>query len=315
MEIGLIFVQALFVLTVSPLIVGWLNNCRAWLQNKSAPGILQPYRNLRKLFQKEGLMAHHASVIYRVAPYIRMGCMVFAAMVIPIFSVKFPISNAADLIALVGLFGFSRFFLALAGMDIGTAFGDLGSRREMFVSFLAEPCLLMIFFGVSLLSNSTSLVTVSTFLITHPMQICPCFICMFIAVLIFMLAENSRFPVDNPSTHLELTMLHEAMILEYSGRHLALILWTSDIKFVLYSLIGVSIFIPWGIPVIITPLSFIIGVFICGLKLTLGATLLALLEFTLAKLRIFRVPEFLSIGFLLAVLGILVHLLFTGRVS
>lgn len=314
MEIGLIILQAFFVLAISPLIMGWLNNCRSWLLNKSAPGVLQPYRNLRKLFQKEGLMAHHASIIYRAAPYIRMGCMVFAAMVIPIFSMKFPLSNAADLIALVGIFSFSRFFLALAGMDIGTAFGSLGSRREMFVSFLAEPCLLMIFFGVSLLSNSTSLVTVSTFLITHPMQIYPSLIFMFIAFLIVMLAENSRLPVDNPSTHLELTMIHEAMILEYSGRHLALIQWSSDIKFVLYSLIGISIFLPWGIPIIVTPLSFCMGAIFCVLKLTLGATVLALLEITMAKLRIFRVTEFLSIGFLLAVLGILVHLLFSGKI-
>ncbi|MCS5708824.1 NADH-quinone oxidoreductase subunit H [Candidatus Berkiella cookevillensis] len=315
MEIVLVVFQALFVLMISPLVMGWLNNCRLWLQNKSAPGIFQPYRNLRKLFQKETLVAHHASIIYRVTPYIQIGCMVFAAMLIPIFSVNLFASNAADLIALAGLFGFARFFLALAGMDIGTSFGNLGSRREMFVSFLAEPCLLMIFFGVSLLANSTSLSTVSTYLITHPLQIYPSLVFMFFAFLIVMLAENSRLPVDNPSTHLELTMIHEAMILEYSGRHLALIQWSCDLKFVIYSLIGISIFMPWGIPIAITPLSFFIGLISCVIKLFLGATFIVCLESTMAKLRIFRVTEFLSIGFLLAVLGILLHLLLTLRVS
>lgn len=315
MDIALIIFQALFVLIISPLVLGWLNNCRLWLQNKSAPGIFLPYRNLRKLFQKEVLMAHHASVVYRFSPYIQIGCMIFAAMIIPVFSINILSSKAADLIALAGLFGLARFFIALAGMDIGTSFGNLGSRREMFVSFLAEPCLLMIFFGISLIANSTSLVTVSSYLITHPLQIYPSLIFMFFAFLIVMLAENSRYPIDNPSTHLELTMIHEAMILEYSGRHLALIQWSCDIKFVLYSLMGISIFMPWGIVISVTPLSLCISTILCGLKLFLIATFLACLESTLAKLRIFRITEFLSIGFLLAVLGILVHLLFTLRIS
>jgi formate hydrogenlyase subunit 4 len=315
MDITLIVIQAIFVILISPFISGWLSNCRAWLQNRSAPGVLQPYRNLRKLFQKESVMAHHASLIYRMAPPIRMACMILAAMIIPSVSLYLPLSKAADLIVLVGLFGFSRFFLALAGMDIGTPFGSMGSRREMFVSFLAEPSLLMIFFGVSLLANSTSLVTVSNYLITHPMQLYPGLIFMFIAFLIVMLAENSRLPVDNPSTHLELTMIHEAMILEYSGRQLALIKWSSDIKFVLYSIIGIAIFIPWGISTSLSFVSMGQGVVCCILKLMGGATLLALLEMIMAKLRIFRVTEFLSIGFLLAVLGILVHLLFSGKIS
>jgi formate hydrogenlyase subunit 4 len=297
------------VVLAAPLLTGWVNQCQAWLQNRSGPGVLQPYRVLRKLFHKDAVIAHNASWLFRATPYIVFGCMWLAAAIIPIIAVDLPFSQAADVIALVGVFALARVFLALAAMDIGTAFGSFGARREMLVSFLAEPALLMVFFTASMISHSTQLPSIVDALAHHQFALYPSLAFAGLAFLIVLLAENARIPVDNPSTHLELTMIHEAMILEYSARHLALIEWASSLKLFAYFAIGIALFLPHGISEVGNWAGLPLAIVALVLKLMLAGAALAVLEILSAKVRIFRAPEFLGTAFLLAVLGLLIHFL------
>lgn len=301
-------------LVLAPILNGWINMCRAWLQNRSAPPLLQTYYTLSKLFHKDVLLAHNASSLFRAAPYIIFSCMALAAAIVPTLSTDLIFAPAADAIALVGLFALARVFIALAGMDVGTSFGSLGSRREMFIGFLAEPALLMVFFTASLISRSTSLSTIVETLAHREFVIYPSLAFAGVAFTMVSLAENARVPIDNPTTHLELTMIHEAMILEYSGRHLALIEWAASLKLFAYSCLGIALFFPFGIPETADPLSLLLAGAILILKLAIGGFALALIETLSAKMRIFRAPEFLGTAFLLAVLAMLVHLLLeTGQ--
>jgi len=301
--------QLLLVVLAAPLLTGWVNQCQAWLQNRSGAGVLQPYRVLRKLFLKDAVIAHNASWLFRVTPYIVFGCMWLAAAIIPVIAVDLPFSQAADVIALVGVFALARMFIALAAMDIGTSFGSLGARREMLVSFLAEPALLMVLFTASMISHSTQLPRIVEALAHHQFMLYPSLAFAALAFVIVLLAENARIPVDNPSTHLELTMIHEAMILEYSARHLALIEWASSLKLFAYMSIGIALFVPQGIAEMGHWAGLPLAIVILLLKLMLAGAGLALLEAVTAKMRIFRAPEFLGTAFLLAVLGLLIHFL------
>ncbi len=299
-------------LALAPLLTGWVNQWRAWLQNKSAPPLVQPYRMLHKLFHKDSVIAESASPLFRAAPYIVFGCMALACAIVPTLSTELPLSPAADAIALVGLFALARVFISLAAMDIGTAFGTLGARREMLVGFLAEPALLMVLFTASLISHSTSLTTIVDVLAHRELAIYPSLALAGVAFTIVSLAENARVPVDNPATHLELTMIHEAMILEYSGRHLALIEWAASLKLFAYSCIGLALFFPWGVAQAQAPLEMLLAVPILVVKLAIGGAALAFLETMSAKMRIFRVPEFLGIAFVLAVIAMLVKILLSA---
>ena len=296
-------------LLLAPLLTGWVNMCRAWLQNKSAPPLLQPYQVLHKLFNKDSVLADNASGLFRAAPYIVFGCMALASAIVPTLSTDLPLSPAADAIALVGLFALARVFISLAAMDVGTAFGTLGARREMFVGFLAEPALLMVFFCASLISRSTSLTTIVETLAHRELAIYPSLAFAGVAFTMISLAENARIPVDNPATHLELTMIHEALILEYSGRHLALMEWAASLKMFAYSCMGLALFFPWGVAEAGAPLALVLAMPVLVLKLAIGGALLAFLEGVSAKMRIFRVPEFLATAFMLAVIGLLVSIL------
>ena len=296
-------------LTAAPLLVGWVNQCRAWLQNRSAPPLLQPFYMLNKLFLKDSVVAHHATPVFRLMPYVIFGCMLLASAIIPTLSTNLPLASAADAIALVGLFALARLFISLAAMDIGTAFGSLGARREMLVGFLAEPALLMVFFTASMISSSTSLATIVGHLAHKELAILPSLGFAGVAFTMVSLAENARVPVDNPATHLELTMVHEALILEYSGRHLALIEWASALKLFAYSCAGLALFFPWGIAEANDHWALLLAMPVLAAKLAVGGVALAVVETVLAKLRIFRAPEFLATAFLLGVLALLVHLL------
>jgi formate hydrogenlyase subunit 4 len=296
-------------LLLAPLMSGWVNQWHARLQNKSAPGLLQPYRVLHKLFNKESVLAEHASSLFRMTPYIVFGCMLLACAIVPTLSTDLPLSPAADAIALVGLFALARVFISLAAMDVGTAFGSLGARREMLVGFLAEPALLMILFCASMVSRSTSLTTIVETLAHRELAIYPSFLLTGVAFIMVSLAENARVPVDNPDTHLELTMIHEAMILEYSGRHLALLEWAASLKLLAFSCIGLALFFPWGVAEANAPLALLLALPVLVVKLAVGGILMALIETFSAKMRIFRVPEFLATAFLLAVIGLLVNIL------
>ena len=302
--------QLAIALALAPLLVGWVNQCRAWMQNKSAPSLLLPYRTIRKLFMKDAVVAANASPLFRMTPYLVFGAMCCAAAIVPSLATDLPFARAADAIALVGLFALARVFIALAAMDIGTAFGSLGARREMFVGFLAEPALLMVLFTASLISGSTSLPTIVDTLAHRELAIYPSLALAGVAFTMVSLAENARIPVDNPATHLELTMIHEAMILEYSARHLALIEWAAALKLFNYSCIGLAIFFPFGIAAGSNDWLAILGAVPALIaKLGAGGFALALIETLSAKMRIFRAPEFLGTAFLLAVLAMLVHLL------
>jgi formate hydrogenlyase subunit 4 len=301
--------QNTLVVLLAPLFVGWVNQCRSWLQNRSGAGVLQPYRKLLKLFHKDAVLASNASPLFRAIPYILFSSMWLAASLVPVIAIDLPLSPAVDVIALVGIFALARVFISLAAMDIGTSFGTLGARREMLVGFLAEPALLMVFFSAALISESTSLVTIVDTLAYKQFVIYPSLAFAAIAFVMVLLAENARIPVDNPSTHLELTMIHEAMILEYSARHLALIEWASALKLFAYTTIGIALFMPWGIARTGQLDSISIALLALLLKLAVAGAGLALLETVSAKMRIFRVPEFMGTAFLLAVLGMLIHFL------
>ncbi|MGO8829106.1 MAG: respiratory chain complex I subunit 1 family protein [Steroidobacteraceae bacterium] len=296
-------------LAAAPMFLGWVNQCRAWLQNKSAPHILQPYRGIRKLFHKDALIAENASRLFRLAPYIVFGAMVTAAAIIPSIATRLPFTQAADAIALVGLLATARVFVSLAAMDVGTAFGTLGARREMMIGFLAEPALLVVIFVASLTFTTTALPLIAERLSAQSFSLNPSLAFTAVAFTMVLLAENARIPVDNPATHLELTMIHEALLLEYSARHLALMEWAAALKLFNYACIGFAVFLPWGIATSHAPLNLALAVLLLSVKLLLAGSGLALIETLSAKLRVFRAPEFLATAFLFAVLGLLVRLL------
>jgi formate hydrogenlyase subunit 4 len=296
-------------LAAAPALVGWVNQCRAWLQNKSAPGILLPYRGIRKLFSKDAVIAENASQLFRLAPYVVFGTMLTAAAVIPSIATQLPFTRAADAIALIGLLATARVFASLAAMDVGTAFGTLGARREMMIGFLAEPALLVVIFVVSLTCATTALPIIAERLSAQAFSLNPSLAFTAVAFTMVLLAENARIPVDNPATHLELTMIHEALLLEYSARHLALMEWAAALKLFNYACIGIAVFIPWGIATSHAPSGLAASVVWLAAKLIAAGAGLALIETLSAKLRVFRAPEFLATAFLFAVLGLLVRLL------
>jgi formate hydrogenlyase subunit 4 len=286
-------------LAAAPLLVGWVNQCRAWLQNRRAPPLTQPFRMLHKLFTKGAVVAHDATAVYRLAPYVVFSCMLLAAMIIPTLSTNLPLAPAADAIALVGLFALARASISLAAMDVGTAFGSMGARREMLIGFLAEPAFLMVLFTASLISSSTSLATIVSSLAHRELAILPSLAFAGIAFTMVSLAENARVPVDNPA----------ALVLEYSGRHLALFEWAAALKLFAYSCAGIALFFPWGVAEANDHVALLWALPVLVVKLAVGGFLLAVIETVLAKMRIFRVPEFLATAFLLGVLALLVHLL------
>jgi formate hydrogenlyase subunit 4 len=304
--------QSVFVVLAAPLVLGWVNQCRAWLQNRTAPSIVLPYYTLAKLFHKDAVIAEHASPVFRLTPYILFGCMWLAGGIVPVLATSLPFAPAADIIALVAVFALARVFAALAAMDIGTSFGGLGARREMLIGFLAEPAMLMTLFTAAFISGSTQLTTIVETLGQRDLAIHPSLAFAALAFLMVLLAENARIPIDNPTTHLELTMIHEALVLEYSARHLALVEWASAIKLFAYMTIGFALFAPWGIAHAGDWAGLPLAVAALAAKLALAGAGLALIETVSAKFRLFLAPEFLSAAFLLAVLGMLTHFLVRG---
>ncbi len=297
--------QIILVLSIAPLLAGYIQTLRALLQNRRPAGIVQPYRDLWRLFQKESLVFADASWLFRFTPYLILAALMLAAGIVPILATGLPLAPAADVIALVGLFALARVFQVLAAMDTGTPFATLGARREMLIAGLAEPALLAALFTASLISHSTSLSVIVTHLEQLRFALHPSMVFAAAAFFMVLLAENARIPVDNPATHLELTMIHEAMLLEYSGRHLALMEWGAQIKLFLYVAIAVALFLPWGIAPApdVTVLPFT-GVFLL-LKFAFAGAVLAVVETLLAKLRLFRAPEFMATAFLFGVIGLL----------
>ena len=238
--------QAALVLALAPLLSGVTRKIRARLLRRQGPSIIQPYRDLAKLIRKEAVIAENASWLFRVAPYLVFATTWVAAALVPTFATGLTLSASADLIVIVALLGTARFLLALAGLDVGTSFGGIGSSREMMFASLAEPAMLMAVFTLSLFAGSTELSSISAYMLGPNAGLSISLALAFVALVIVSLGENARIPVDNPATHLELTMVHEAMILEYSGRHLAVIELAASLKLLLYLSLIACVFIPWG---------------------------------------------------------------------
>jgi len=301
--------QALLYVALAPALVGWVRLAKARLQNRRGASIVQPYRDLFKLFAKESRMAHTASYVFRVAPYVVFVSTWLAASAVPLFATDLPTAAIADIIVIAGLLALARFFLALAGMDVGTAFGGMGSSREMFVSALAEPAMLVAVFTLAMSAHSTNLVSVVNFQLLDESGLRPSYIFALAGMILVAIAETGRIPVDNPATHLELTMIHEAMILEYSGRHLALMEWAAHVKLLLYGALLANVFWPWGIAQDISLVGLFFGMVTILFKLAILGLALAVGETVLAKMRLFRVPAFLNLALLLSLLGMLSHVI------
>ena len=304
--------QMTLVLSAAPLLTGFVRKVKARLLRRQGPPMLQPYRDLLRLLKKEVVVAENASWIFRVAPYLIFAATWVAAALVPTFATGLLFSWSADLIAIIALLASARFFLALAGMDIGTAFGGIGSSREMMISSLAEPAMLLIVFTMALVARSTQLSAVADLLSTSGVGLRVSLGLALVGLIIVAIAENGRIPVDNPATHLELTMVHEAMVLEYSGRHLAMIELAAFVKLLLYvSLIG-CIFVPWTLAQPgESPASYLAGFGAYLVKLALFGFLLAVFETAIAKMRVFRLPDFVGGALMLGLLGTL--LLFVSR--
>lgn len=304
--------QMALVLLLSPLMTGFVRKVKARLLRRRGASIFQPYRDLLRLLRKEVVLADNASWLFRVTPYVTFAAIWVAAALVPTFATGLLFNWTADLIAIVALLGSARFFLALAGMDVGTSFGGIGSSREVMIAALAEPAMLLMVFCVALVAGSSQLSTVATFMASPEVGLRVSLGMAMIALVMVAIAENARIPVDNPATHLELTMVHEAMILEYSGRHLAMIEFGAFLKLLLYISLIVCVFVPWQVTTVgAGPVHYLISTVAYLVKIAIAGTMLALFETATAKMRVFRVPAFLGAALMLGLLGTL--LLFVSR--
>jgi formate hydrogenlyase subunit 4 len=305
-------VQMLLVLALAPLLTGVVRKVKARLNRRQGASVIQPYRDLRRLLGKEVVLADNASWLFRVAPYLIFAVTWVAAALIPTFATGLIFSWSGDLIAITALLGSARFLLALAGMDIGTSFGGLGASREVMIASLAEPAMLMIAVTLALIAGSTQLSTIAEVMLNFG-TLRVSLAMALVAFIIVAVAENGRIPVDNPATHLELTMVHEATVLEYSGRHLAMIELASALKLLLYVSAIACLFLPWGLATGNAGIgAYAIGIVTYLGKLALGAGALAVFETSIAKMRVFRVPSFLGAALMLGLLGVLLRFVSRG---
>jgi formate hydrogenlyase subunit 4 len=304
--------QMTLVLGAAPLLTGWVRCVKAHLQRRRGPPLLQPYRDVRRLLGKEAVVADNASWLFRAAPYLIFAFTWVAASLVPTFATDLQFSWIGDMITIIALLGAARFLLALAGMDIGTSFGGIGASREMLIASLAEPAMLMVVVALAVIARSTQLSTIAAFMLSPELGLRVSLLMALVAFLIVALAENARIPVDNPATHLELTMVHEAMVLEYSGRHLAMIELAGALRLLLtLSMVG-CIFFPVGmVHGAHDPRLYVIGLVSYGAKLAVGGAVLGIFESAIAKMRVFRVPNLLGAALMLGLLGTL--LLYVSR--
>ena len=311
-EILLQLAQMVAVVAAAPLLTGFVRKIKAQVLRRQGPPLFQPYRDLARLLRKEAVLAENASWLFRMAPYVILSLTWVAAGLVPVFATHLPFGGAGDLIVIVALLGAARFALALAGMDIGTSFGGIGSSREAMIGAMAEPAMMMVIFTLALIAGSTQISHVAEVMASAEIGLRVSIGLALLALMMVAIAENARIPVDNPSTHLELTMVHEAMVLEYSGRHLAMIEMAAHLKLLLYvSLIG-CIFLPWGFAQAQDGGAEVLRAGFLWLgKLLAGGFALAVFETSIAKMRVFRVPDFLGAALMLGLLATL--LLFVSR--
>jgi len=301
--------QAALVVALAPLFTGLVRKVKARLQRRRGPSVFQPYRDIRRLLQKDVVLAHNASWLFTAVPAFVFATTWVAAVLVPTFAFDAGLGAAADFIVIVGLLASARFALALAGLDIGTSFGGIGSSREMMIATVAEPAMLMLIFTLALVAGSTRLPDIAFFVQSPGLGLRISLMLAFVGLVMIAVAENGRIPVDNPATHLELTMVHEAMVLEYSGRHLALIELAGSLKLLLYVSMISAVFLPWGIvPAGSNILGYAAAILLYLVKLFVGANLLGLFEVTVAKMRVFRVPQFIGAALMLGLLAALLQL-------
>ncbi|OPY34450.1 MAG: NADH:ubiquinone oxidoreductase subunit H [Methanomassiliicoccales archaeon PtaU1.Bin124] len=297
--------QAVTMFALSPLIIGIIRKVKAWFQSRKGSSIWQPYYDLAKLLRKDSTMSKDASWISRATPYIAIASVGVVALMVPFFT-TYSLGFVGDLIVVVYLLALFRFFMVLAGMDAGSTFGGMGSSREMMVSSIVEPTMLLAIFTMALITGTTTLSSISYSLaVTGPDLVRPALFLALAAFFISLLAENARVPVDNPATHLELTMIHEGMLLEYSGKQLALMEWASWTKFLLFSAILANVFFPWGIATDLSALGMAVGVIAIIAKVLVIALAVALIESGTSKMRLFRLPNLLTESFTLALLAVM----------
>jgi formate hydrogenlyase subunit 4 len=297
--------QTALALLLAPGLAGLIRWMKARLQNRRGAPFWQPYLELRKLFRKEVVVSSNASWLFRTAPFVIFASTVATTALVPVLAAPLVFDTIGDLVVLVYLLLLGTFFLALAGLDPGSAFGGMGASREVTVAALAEPTVALAIFALALSAGSTNLGRIVVATLADPATaVSPGHLLAFAALFIVTLAETGRLPVDNPATHLELTMIHEAMVLEYSGRYLALIEWAAAVKLLIFfSLLG-NLFVPWGVSMALTPGTLVVAVASLLAKLVVLAGAVAVLETRIAKLRLFRVPELLSASFVLALLAV-----------
>ncbi|MEX5219266.1 MAG: respiratory chain complex I subunit 1 family protein [Nitrospiraceae bacterium] len=310
----LIAVQTGIMLAVAPFIVGLIRKVKARLQLRRGAGVLQPYADLAKLFRKQPIISTTTSWIFTATPYILFASTLLAGLLVPMFTSRIPLSFAGNIIALVYLFGLGTFFLILAGLDAGSAFGGMGSSREAIVASLTEPAMIMSIFAIALTAGSTNLSTIvhKTALLDGIVLDPSPHLMALAALMIVALAETGRVPVDNPATHLELTMIHEAMVLEYSGRYLALVEWAAALKLLVFLTLIANVFAPWGIATSLEPVALAVGVVAYLAKVSGLALVIGVIESMFAKLRLFRLPDFLGLAFILALLAVIFFYVLRG---
>jgi formate hydrogenlyase subunit 4 len=297
--------QVIFLVAIAPLVTGVIRKLKALLQSRKGPGIFQPYYDLYKLFRKDSVISRNTSWIFQITPYVAMTAVLVAALLVPAFSSS-TVGFFGDLIVFIYLLAMVRFFMALAALDAGSAFGGMGSSREMTISSMAEPTMLLSIFTMALVVGTTSLGGISGQLAASGLNLVrPSLFLAFAAFFIATLAENARLPIDNPSTHLELTMIHEAMVLEYSGKQLALIELSSMTRLVLFLAVLSSVFMPWGIATDASAAAIIVGVVVFLAKIGVLVAVIALIESSFSKMRLFRVPNLLTVSFTLALLAVI----------
>jgi formate hydrogenlyase subunit 4 len=298
-------IQLLIVALGAPLLVGVIRKMKARLQGRRGASVFQPYRDLQKLFAKEAVISENTSWVFRFTPYLLAATMLLSALIVPVLTTRTPLGLMGNIIVLMYLFLLGTFFLALAGLDAGSAFGGMGASREMAIAALAEPTVMLAIFAIALRAGTTRLDGIIANSAANPLLILNAgHLLAFAAFFIVALAETGRLPIDNPATHLELTMIHEAMILEYSGRYLALIEWAAGMKLFLFLTLLANLFFPGGVALTVAPLALASAFVALVVKLFLLAAGIALLETAVAKLRLFRVPELLSGSFTLALLAV-----------
>lgn len=300
------------MLAAAPLLVGLIRLVKARLLGRRGPPLIQPWRDLLRLARKQPVLADNASIVFRLAPAVTLAATLAAAALVPSFALGMTLGPVSDLLVIAGLLALGRCATALAGMDVGTAFGGIGTSREMMFSVYAEPALLLIILTLALLAGSTNLDLIVGLLRDGALGLRVSLGLALVAMLTVAIAENGRVPVDNPATHLELTMVHEAMVLEYSGRDLALAEASTALKLLLWLSLISAIFFPFGMAMADDPLFWPLGAVIWTAKISVLAVTLAVFETAIAKMRVFRVPEFLGVALLLGLLAAVFLFVSTG---